>query len=122
MIPQSRSAPEGNLAGALSHWCCMAWSKLSRHKRGYGAAWVKTREVILARDMHLCQTCLAQGRATPADAVDHVIPKAKGGTDDHGNLQAICHAHHLEKSQREAVEARGGKARRKIGINGWPIE
>lgn len=99
----------------------MAWSKLSRHKRGYGAAWVKTREVILARDMHLCQTCLARGRVTPADAVDHVIPKAKGGTDDHGNLASICTPCHDAKTKGEGISGRGGKVRPTVGPDGWPV-
>lgn len=100
----------------------MAWSKLSRHARGYGAQWVKTRAAILARDMHLCQTCLAQGRATPASAVDHIKPKAKGGTDEPDNLQAICGACHDAKSRREAVTGRGGRWRPTIGADGWPTE
>jgi 5-methylcytosine-specific restriction enzyme A len=94
----------------------------SRHERGYGAAWVKTRSRILKRDGYLCQTCKREGRLTPATAVDHVKPKAKGGTDDDDNLASICAAHHAEKSAREAAEGRGYRPKRKIGLDGWPME
>lgn len=100
----------------------MAWSKQSRHERGYGSAWVKTRAVILKRDSGLCQPCLAQGRPTPATQVDHVKPKAKGGNDDHDNLQAICTACHDAKTEREAAEAQGRKTDRvTYDAAGWPV-
>ena len=94
----------------------------SRHERGYGSAWVKLRERILKRDDYLCQPCQREGRITTATQVDHITPKAKGGGDEDGNLQAICDAHHAEKSAREAAEARGYRPRRQIGLDGWPVE
>lgn len=92
----------------------------SRHARGYGAAWVKLRATILARDNYLCQPCQREGRITPATQVDHIIQKAKGGGDDHGNLQSICAACHDAKSALEAMEAQGRKPKRRIGADGWP--
>jgi 5-methylcytosine-specific restriction protein A len=50
---------------------------------------------------------MRQGRTTSATEVDHITPKAKGGTDDDDNLQAICADHHREKTAREAAEAKG---------------
>ena len=79
----------------------------SRHARGYDSRWVKTRARILERDMHLCQVCLAQGRATPATEVDHVTPKSLGGTDEPENLSAICSPCHQAKTQAEAAAAQG---------------
>ena len=70
----------------------------SRHERGYGSKWVKTRALVMQRDMHLCQPCLTNGRPTPATQVDHITNKAQGGTDDMSNLQAICDDCHLAKS------------------------
>ena len=99
----------------------MAWSKESRHARGYGAAWVKTRIRILRRDLHLCQPCLSAGRPTPATEVDHIKPKAKGGCDDDANLQAICTDCHKAKTEREAAEAQGRTVRQTIGLDGWPL-
>lgn len=101
----------------------------TRHERGYGAAWDKLREFVLARDNHLCQCkhCKAEGRVALATEVDHVIPRFKGQAlgwskdqiDDPSNLAAIntdCH-------KRKTVEDNGGRFRPKvkIGIDGWPI-
>jgi len=37
-----------------------------------------------------------------AHEVDHIIPKAQGGTDDPGNLRAINRDCHRAKTQKEA--------------------
>ena len=105
----------------------MAWSKESRHARGYGSAWTKLRETIIKRDYGLCQQCKREGMLNPyrkgqGFAVDHIIPKAVGGTDEPGNLMLICPEHHLQKSLDEAVAARGGTVRRRIAEDGWPVE
>jgi 5-methylcytosine-specific restriction endonuclease McrA len=97
------------------------WGTRSRHERGYGWQWTKTRAIILARDNGLCQPCLANGRPTPATEVDHISPKHKGGTDDHDNLQAICDQCHTAKTEREAAEAQGRRVRQTIGADGWPL-
>lgn len=78
----------------------------TRHERGYGSEWDKLRLSILERDMYLCQVCAPQGRVSPARTVDHVIPKAEGGTDDPGNLRAICDPCHKAKTQAEASRGR----------------
>ena len=104
----------GTDAGRGKH---MAWSRESRHKRGYGSAWVKLRAVIMRRDMHLCQPCKRAGRVTPASAVDHIMPKAKGGTDDLTNLQAICGPCHDAKTAADE----GRKQARKVGLDGYPL-
>lgn len=90
----------------------------SRQARGYGRAWDKLRILVLARDKHLCQPCRRAGRVTAATAVDHLIPKAKGGTDDISNLQAICGPCHRAKS----IADQGGRVRLSIAEDGWPIE
>lgn len=96
----------------------MAWPTTSRRSRGYGPEWDRLRKRILARDKHLCQPCLADGHLTAAKQVDHVTPKAKGGTDDESNLQAICGPCHEAKTIRE----KGGTPRQVIGLDGWPVE
>ncbi|AAL40344.1 putative bacteriophage protein gp82 [Burkholderia pseudomallei] len=75
----------------------------NRHARGYGTAWDKIRQRILRRDSGLCQPCLQAGRVTVATAVDHVISKARGGTDHDENLQAICRDCHAAKTARERL-------------------
>lgn len=47
----------------------------------------RTRFEVLRRDNHTCRYC----RATDAPlTIDHVTPKALGGTDDPSNLVAAC--------------------------------
>ena len=92
------------------------WPKESRHKRGYNSQWDRIRVQALKRDCYLCQECMRQGRVTPARDVDHIIPKAKGGTDDLTNLQSLCVPHHQEKTAKDE----GWKRAPTIGIDGWP--
>lgn len=96
----------------------MAWPTTSRHERGYGRHWERLRQQAMTRDKRLCQPCLRAGRVTPATEVDHVMPKAKGGTDDMANLAAICHKCHAEKTIRE----NGGRVKLRISLDGWPAE
>ncbi|MDH5338777.1 MAG: HNH endonuclease, partial [Rubrivivax sp.] len=81
----------------------------SRHARGYGAAWVKLRQAVLARDGGLCRCaeCRRSGRLLPAQEVDHVVPKAQGGSDDIGNLQAISRECHRRKTASDAAAGSG---------------
>lgn len=98
----------------------MAWSKESRHARGYGTAWDKLRLVILRRDKGMCQCPECMGgrkRLRHATEVDHIKPKAEGGTDDESNLRAVnadCH-------KRLTAQQKGHKPRPQIGPDGWPI-
>ena len=103
----------------------MAWCKESRHVRGYGSAWTKLRETIIARDMGLCQQCKREGRLNPyrkgqGFAVDHIVAKAAGGTDEPGNLELKCGSCHLAKTEREAASAQGRTVKPTIGLDGWP--
>lgn len=95
----------------------MAWSRTSRQSRGYGAAWERLRKRILARDKGLCQPCLRKSIYTLAAAVDHIKPKAKGGTDAEDNLEATCTPCHTAKTTRDS----GGRPRQRIGADGWPV-
>ena len=110
----------------------MAWSKESRHARGYGSSWGKLRLTILARDMHLCQCPQCKGgksggRVTLATQVDHITSKAdaklKGWSqaqmDDPSNLRAVS----AECHKRITAEQQGKTLLPKvtIGPDGWPI-
>lgn len=95
-----------------------AWDRTkSRHARGYGAAWTRLRAQILERDCYLCQVCAKAGKVRAASAVDHIKPKADGGTDDPRNLQSICDPCHDAKT----IIDRGHEQRAEIGADGWPI-
>lgn len=50
-----------------------------------GPAWQALRRQVLERDGALCAYCHQE-----ADTVDHIVPKAAGGTDALGNLVAAC--------------------------------
>src|SRR5690606_39270181 len=63
--------------------------------------WSRTRKRILRRDGHTCVLC---GRG--AFVVDHLVPQAWGGTEDHGNLRALCQTCHDRKG---AAESQLGK-------------
>lgn len=47
--------------------------------------WKALRLAILDRDHWLCWVCHRR-----AGAVDHIVPRSKGGTDHPSNLAAIC--------------------------------
>jgi 5-methylcytosine-specific restriction protein A len=71
--------------------------------RGYGWAWQKLRLLILQRDP-LCKLCpiYRPGFAPKAASqVDHIVPKAQGGTDEVGNLQGACDYCNAAKGGRE---------------------
>ena len=91
-------------------------------ERGYGWEWQKLREQILRRDMYLCQICLAMvpSRITVGNEVDHIISKAKGGSDAMENLQTACHACHLAKTAAE--KGAEPRQRQRIGVDGYPID
>lgn len=50
---------------------------------------------ILARDGHRCVMC---GRPCPHPRhhhVDHIVPRARGGTDHPSNLRTVCSSYNL---------------------------
>ncbi len=68
--------------------------------------WKRLRARVLRRDAGICHVCKNPG----ADAVDHVVPAFKGGTDDESNLAPIHdrvppHCHRT-KTAHEANPAR----------------
>lgn len=92
----------------------------TRQQQGYGAAWDKLRKVILQRDEYLCQPCREAGRLSLAQAVDHILAKANGGTDEPDNLRAICNPCHTEKTIRDKGQT--PRIRQRIGADGWPVK
>lgn len=82
----------------------------SASARGYGAHWRRLRLYILRRDP-VCVIC--QRRA--ASVVDHITPKARGGTDDEKNLRGLCPGCHATKT---GQDAHGGRTRGRRGVRG----
>jgi 5-methylcytosine-specific restriction protein A len=100
-IPMLKTSTARPLAGR-------GWTseeRASRQERGYGSNWECLRKVILARDCGICQPCKRDGHLHEGTEVDHIVPKAEGGTDDEANLQCICHGRHTEKTREEARRA-----------------
>jgi ATP adenylyltransferase len=64
------------------------------------------RYEVLKRARFRCELC-----GVPADVraleVDHILPRAKGGTDDPDNLQALCYSCNATKRDRDATDFRG---------------
>lgn len=73
-------------------------------KRYFSPRWARLRGVILARDRHLCQECMRQGRVTTGNQIDHILP-ADERPDlfwTMTNLETLCQKCH-------AVKTRAGK-------------
>ena len=66
----------------------------------------------------MCRICLANGRTTAATVPDHIVPLAKGGTDDDSNVRCLCALCH-DAVTRQEFGLRAAKVR--IGLDGWPI-
>lgn len=69
-----------------------------------GRPWRRIRDSILVRDNYTCRVC---GLTTKDLEVDHIVNVAQGGTDEDGNLQAICIPCHKAKTARESSAHRG---------------
>jgi len=61
---------------------------------------VLSRRAVFARDDHTCQYC-----GGPADSIDHVLPRSRGGGHDWENLVAACRRCNLAKRDRTPEEA-----------------
>jgi 5-methylcytosine-specific restriction protein A len=69
-----------------------------------GRPWRRKRAAILLRDEYTCQAC---GVITSQLEVDHIINRARGGSDDEENLQALCIPCHKLKTAAESAEGAG---------------
>jgi len=93
--------------------------KESRIKRGYTYKWEKYRSRFLAANP-LCVRCLAKGRTTAAQHVDHITPVT--AADDPlfwpaSNHQALCAECHGRKTVIEDVGR--GRSKRKKREHAW---
>ena len=58
------------------------------------------RRAVFARDEHTCQYC-----GSPAENLDHVLPRSRGGTHTWENVVAACRRCNLRKGNRTPLEA-----------------
>ena len=66
-----------------------------------------SRRAVFARDEWTCQYC-----AAPAENLDHVIPRSRGGTHTWENVVAACRRCNAKKENRTPQEAGFALARR----------
>ncbi|HJR93770.1 MAG TPA: HNH endonuclease [Acidimicrobiia bacterium] len=59
-----------------------------------------TRRAVFGRDGHLCQYC-----GGPAESIDHVHPRSKGGLHSWENVVACCRSCNIRKGDRLPKEA-----------------
>lgn len=78
---------------------------------------VEQRKRRLAKEP-LCRDCSARGIVTEATVPDHIIPLAKGGSDDDSNIRCLCAPCHDVRT----AEQFGHRKRLAIGLDGFPLE
>lgn len=71
----------------------------SAASRGYTPAWARLSRAY-RRAHPLCEYCLQNSRVVASECVDHIVPKARGGTDEASNLRALCASCHSRKTAR----------------------
>ena len=84
-----------------------------------GRPWRRLRAAILLRDQYMCQCPECNGAGLLAHEVDHIIPIAKGGTDEPSNLQAINRDCHKRKSAVDAGAKPSRLERRRLPGSRW---
>ncbi len=75
-----------------------------------------TRQAVFGRDRHQCQYCSA-----PAESIDHIVPRSRGGRHTWENVVACCRRCNMRKANHLPSEA-GFKLRREPkapGSHGW---
>lgn len=66
-----------------------------------------TRRAVFGRDAHTCQYC-----GGPAESLDHVLPRSRGGQHTWENVVACCRACNIRKGDRLPQESGFVLARR----------
>ncbi len=54
------------------------------------------RKYVFERDSYCCQSCRKTNQETEL-TIDHIIPLARGGSNDLSNLQTLCRSCNLKK-------------------------
>ena len=64
----------------------------------------------------LCRDCAARGRVELATVPDHIVPLARGGSDDDGNIRCLCAGCHRIRTAGQF----GHRSTVGTGADGWP--
>ena len=96
----------------------VGWERHQRgrtsNERGYGAAWRAMRAIVLW-DEPCCRLCLKAGVTRASEVVDHIVPKAAGGTDERSNLRGLCRECHYRKTGRDRFARKPGRHQVLVG-------
>jgi hypothetical protein len=84
------------------HSAPMAWTRrLLRYVNGpYRRSVPVSRRAVFGRDGNRCQYC-----GGPAESIDHVLPRSKGGDHSWENVVACCRSCNVRKADRTPLEA-----------------
>jgi len=109
LVPQGKRPPSGitQLDGNMMR---------SERLRGRKAVAQRLRRL---RNEPVCRDCAQAGRDTIATVPDHIVPLAKGGTDDDHNIRCLCHDCHRVRTA-EQFGYRNPISR--VDDDGWPTE
>jgi 5-methylcytosine-specific restriction protein A len=66
----------------------------------------------------LCRDCRAKGKITRSTVPDHIVPLAKGGSDEDSNIRCLCAPCHRVRT----AEQFGHRRVQPISVEGWPGE
>ena len=85
-------------AVTTAHLCrrCEAGRLRARSEARGGWAWLRLKLAIVDRDEHRCLMCGALCPHPGHHDVDHIVPLARGGTNDPANLRTLCRACHRQ--------------------------
>lgn len=82
-------------------------ARVKRLARKLAASGTCSAEQLQARINYYggcCYVCLLEGKHTPYEAIDHVIPLSKGGSNWPSNLRPICKRCNLRKGAKLLIE------------------
>lgn len=66
----------------------------------------------------LCRDCAARGLVREASVPDHIVPLARGGSDDDSNIRCLCAECHRART----AEQFGHRRTVATGPDGWPSD
>ena len=109
--PRLCSHPGCGILGKHCHRSESDKRRGSAASRGYDRHW-QLRRARKLKEEPLCRICKeVRGRIVAAETVDHIRPKAKGGSDDWHNLQSLCFHDNSAKGDRDNDEYRSAVKR-----------
>lgn len=87
---------------------------MAERQRGRRAVAQRLRRL---RAEPLCRDCAARGVVREATVPDHIVPLARGGSDEDSNIRSLCAECHRTRT----AEQFGLRQKVRIGADGWPV-